>query len=91
MKIYEKDFLRWGKIYNKNLPQLKIIKYKRICETLREKNRILYAIMYFIYNKMKIKYGVDLPVSTKVGEGFKIEHIGGIVINPDVCRCICKF
>ena len=34
---------------------------------------------------MKIKYGVDLPVSTKVGEGFKIEHISGIVINPDVC------
>jgi len=29
-------------------------------------------------------YGVDLPASTKIGPGFKIEHLNGIVVNPDV-------
>ena len=28
-----------------------------------------------------IKYGVDLPASTKIGPGFKIEHLNGIVVN----------
>lgn len=37
-----------------------------------------------IYRKLQIKYGVDLPASTKIGPGFKIEHLSGIVVNPDV-------
>lgn len=37
-----------------------------------------------IYRKLQIKYGVDLPASTKIGPGFKIEHLNGIVVNPDV-------
>ena len=37
-----------------------------------------------IYCKMQIKYGVDLPASTKIGHGFKIEHLNGIVVNLDV-------
>lgn len=36
------------------------------------------------YRNLKIKYGIDLPASVTVGDGMKIEHIGGIVINPDV-------
>ena len=37
-----------------------------------------------IYRKLQIKCGVDLPASTKIGPGFKIEHLSGIVVNPDV-------
>lgn len=37
-----------------------------------------------IYRKLQIKCGVDLPASTKIGQGFKIEHLSGIVVNPDV-------
>lgn len=37
-----------------------------------------------IYRKLQIKYGVNLPASTKIGHGFKIEHLNGIVVNPDV-------
>lgn len=32
-----------------------------------------------IYRKLQIKYGVDLPASTKINHGFKIEHLNGIV------------
>lgn len=37
-----------------------------------------------IYRKLQIKYGVNLPASTKIGHGFKIEHLNGIVVNHDV-------
>lgn len=37
-----------------------------------------------IYRKLQIKYGVNLSTSTKIGHGFKIEHLNGIVVNPDV-------
>lgn len=37
-----------------------------------------------IYRKLQIKYGVNLPTSTKIDHGFKIEHLNGIVVNPDV-------
>lgn len=33
---------------------------------------------------MQVKYGVDIPARTKIGPGFKIEHLYGIVLNPDV-------
>ncbi len=31
-----------------------------------------------------MKYGVDIPARTKIGPGFKIEYLYGIVLNPDV-------
>ena len=31
-----------------------------------------------------MKYGVDIPASTKIEPGFKIEHLYGIVLNPGV-------
>lgn len=39
-----------------------------------------------IYRKLQIKYGVDLPVSTKIGHGFKIEHLNGIVVIGKNCN-----
>lgn len=31
-----------------------------------------------------IKYNISLPSKVIIGKGFKIEHIGGIVVNPEV-------
>lgn len=88
-KLYEKDFYRWtgnssggGHVFE--IPQMRFIRYKRICEYYRGRSKILYAFYYFIYDHLKIKYGIDLPVQTIIGEGFLIEHINGIVINPAV-------
>lgn len=35
-------------------------------------------------SKPTIIDGIDLPAKVQMGEGIIIEHIGGIVINPDV-------
>lgn len=43
-----------------------------------------------MYRRIQKKYGVEIPASAEIGEGFKIEHLNGIVINPDVtigCNC----
>lgn len=31
-----------------------------------------------------MKYGVDIPARTKISPDFKIEHLNGIVLNPDI-------
>ena len=67
----------------RNLPHYRLLKWKRRCE--KYKNiKLLYGFLWMIYRKLQIKYGVDLPASTKIGPGFKIEHLSGIVVNPDV-------
>lgn len=35
------------------------------------------------YARLKVKYGIDLPVRTHVGKGFVIFHGFGLVINGD--------
>ena len=69
-----------GPLYH--LPQYRFIFWKRQCEKLKSKG-ILYYIIRIIYEHYRIKYGIDIAARTKIGRGFRIEHIGGIVINPD--------
>lgn len=65
-----------------SIPQYKIVFLKRMCEFFYDKARILYPIAYFVYRQFKIRYGCDIPARVQIGKGFKIGHIGGIVINP---------
>lgn len=81
MNIYEYDKRRWEG--NIACVQYRLIKSKRRCEKYTN-NRIAYPIVWFLYHKLQIKYGLDIPAKTKIGSGFKIEHPNGIVINPDV-------
>ena len=82
MTVQEADKKRWGGGYT-TCPQYRLLKWKRRCE--KYKNiKLLYGFLWMIYRKLQIKYGVDLPASTKIGPGFKIEHLNGIVVNPDV-------
>lgn len=87
------DLYRWTGKYECNLidliklkfiPQFKIIYYKRKCELFRSKSKIMFILYSLIYRHYKIKYSVDLPARVKLGEGFLLEHIGGVTINPDV-------
>jgi len=39
------------------------------------------ALGYILYNRSKLKYGCDIAPTAKIGENFKIAHIGGIVIG----------
>ena len=34
--------------------------------------------------KYKVKYMMDIPARVRIGKGLRIEHIGNIVINPNV-------
>ena len=64
------------------LPQYRFIHIKRRCEQWREKNKIVFIFYRLLYEHYKIKYMMDIPAKVKIGKGFRIEHLGGIVINP---------
>ena len=36
-----------------------------------------------VYGRYKIKYNMDIPAKVRIGKGLRIEHTGGIVINPE--------
>ena len=63
--------------------QYRLLWLKRCCERYVG-NPVIYPLIWFIYHRMQVKYGVDIPARTKIGPGFKIEHLYGIVLNPDV-------
>ena len=81
MKVTECDKKRWGR--KTVCPQYRLLKWKRYCEKFNN-NQFLYPLVWLIYHKMQVKYGVDIPAKTKIDPGFKIEHLNGIVINSDV-------
>ena len=74
--------MRWkGKKLYWCLPQYKIVKWKRYCEKVFSLKPIYYLVR-MIYEYYKIKYNIDIPARVNIGAGFRIEHIGGIVVNP---------
>ena len=80
----EPDKEKWGgKRGILFLPQYKFVYIKRKCEYWRKKNKLFFIFWRIIYQKYKIKYLIDIPAKAVIGRGFKIEHIGGIVINPE--------
>lgn len=82
-KVIFSDYYRWGTNFKKRVPQIRFMYYKRKCEIWRH-NKVVYIIYRFFYRKYQIKFNTDIPASTKIGYGFKIRHLGGIVINPNV-------
>lgn len=89
--IEEDLFRRIGRKYNIKLllkelyiPQFRFVFLKRKCEQYRKKNKLIFIFWRILYEHYKIKYGIDIPARVKIGHGFRIGHIGGIVINPDV-------
>lgn len=86
MKIVDADKFRWnGQIkYPERIAQFRFIKIKRKCEKWRDRNKIIFGLYRAIYEHYKIKYNTDIPASCKIGKGFKIRHLGGIVFNPNV-------
>ena len=75
------DKIRRGSGFLYHLPQYRFIFWKRKCEKYR--NKLIYPIVRIIYEHYRIKYGIDIAAQTFIGRGFRIEHIGGIVINPE--------
>lgn len=79
------DKLRWrGKKTPLLIPQYRFAILKRYCESWKDRNLIIYYFFRLLYVHYKAKYLTDIPSSVKIGKGFRIEHLGGIVINPEV-------
>ncbi len=76
------DRKKWPK-WSLRIPQCRFIFLKRQCEKYRRNNVPLFLFWRFFYERYKIKYLMDIPARVKIGKGFKIEHIGGTVINPN--------
>ena len=83
-KVIEADRTRWGgKKHLLSLPQFRFLYVKRKCEYWRKKNKFVFALYMMIYQRYKVKYMMDIPAKVEIGKGFRIEHIGGIVINSE--------
>lgn len=62
-------------------PGFKFMVWQRIAHVARNNSKLLYFIPWITLKKLKYKYGYDIPAETKIGMGFYIGHIGGIVIS----------
>ncbi len=41
----------------------------------------LYVVSRFLLNRLKYKFGIDIPYNTSIGTGLYIGHFGGIVVS----------
>lgn len=58
----------------------------RLCNFLRQSSpplRILFPVACFFLKHAMYKYGISIPVGTKIGPGLCIRHFGGIVVHRD--------
>lgn len=79
----KEEFSFFDRLKMNSIPQIKILKRKRLVDYYRDKNKILFLYHMAIYNRYKVKYNTDIPGRTAIGKGFVIEHIGNITLNPD--------
>lgn len=76
-----KNFIR----YYAFTPGFKYSTKFRIYTYFANKRYIKILEPYFIWRlkRLTYKYGIQIPLSTRIGKGLLIRHFGGIFINPD--------
>jgi serine O-acetyltransferase len=84
--IIKSDLYRYGSqtslLKGLKKPGFRYMYFKRLAES--KKRFSLKGVLYgFIIRKLSYKYGFQIPINTKIGEGFFIGHFGTIVINVD--------
>ena len=66
-------------------PAFRVITLFRLCKFLKARSGAVAYVAYipfrFMFKRGQIRFGISLPLETKVGPGFYIGHYGGIVIN----------
>ena len=71
----------------KENPGFKFTCWLRICTYLVKRPILKYFFYYWakiVLNHYKYKFGIDMPISQKIGLGLYIGHFGGIVVGTDV-------
>lgn len=56
----------------------------RLAQYLNSKNSMLRAYAKRMERKLNLKYGVDISIECRIGEGLRIGHLPGIVISSHV-------
>lgn len=64
-------------------PAFKYIYIHRKCNFYRNKNKIKYIFYRIRLYRLNLKYGFEISNKADIGNGFKIDHRGSIVINPN--------
>jgi serine O-acetyltransferase len=89
MAIFSYDGYRYGNGFKVRLksfffnPEFRYLIYFRLCKKYSSLNPIGFLARVLI-NLNKGKYGIQIPIQTKIGKGFKMNHFGGIVVNQGV-------
>lgn len=90
-KIIKDDLYRYiGDDCNKWSQQIRFIlftpgfQYTYFFRHASTASNIISRLFWSVLLKLcSFQFGIQIPVGTKIGEGFKIGHFGTIVINPD--------
>lgn len=64
-------------------PMFRFIIIFRINQFISKYNPLYFIFRIWLKN-LKVKYGFQIPIHTKIGKGFLLNHYGGIVINQNV-------
>ncbi len=70
-----------------NVPGFQYCFWMRVCKYLKYRKILklfLYPLAKGILRHYTYKYGIAIPFTASVGEGFYIGHFGGIIVNPKV-------
>jgi len=93
--VLKQDFLRMYNTNNSSsrlkrvastllAPGFRAMVVYRFGRWIKRQHKIVQAILlplYFLLNqRLKIKWGIQIPASAQIGEGFYIGHFGGITI-----------
>ena len=82
-RIIDKDLYRYGELSLKMVlskPEIKWLKVFRKAQASKNKiSRLFYKIKL---TKLTNKTHIQIPITTQIGEGFYIGHLGRIIINP---------
>ena len=81
--ILKKDLYRYGKCSKLNLYLKKEVRWLINFRKLQSCNNIFKIVYYLKYKRLTSITGIQIPIKTKIGEGFYIGHCGRIIINPN--------
>lgn len=86
-KVLHKDLKRFGKV-NKWMfflinPMFRYMVIFRLNQQVKKYNPFFLPLRIW-YKNISCKYSIQIPLHTKIGGGFLMNHYGGIVINQGV-------
>ncbi len=64
-------------------PELRFLFFFRICKSYSKINPLGFVSRLYL-SKLRAKFGIQIPILTKIGKGFHLNHYGGIVVNQGV-------